>query len=124
MVKTVIKLVIAALVVHACWRSANVVLKYYKFKDAVHETVLFSSSKSDAQVQARVLELAQQFDVPVQPENVTVRRVDNRTIINAVYTDQIELVPTKFYPWEFKVDVEAFNVYMPSSKDVTAPGGR
>ena len=54
MIKTIIKLAIAALVVHACWRSANVVLKYYKFKDAVHETVLFSNAKSDTQLQGRV----------------------------------------------------------------------
>ena len=53
MIKTIIKLAIAALVVHACWRSGNVFLKYYKFKDAVHEAVLFSNSKSDALLQSR-----------------------------------------------------------------------
>ena len=122
MIKTVIKLAIAALLVHACWRSANVVLRYSNFKDAVHEMVLFSTTKSDDQVQARVLELAQQYEVPVQPENVTVRRIGNRTMVNAVYTDQIELVPTKFYPWEFKVNVETFNAYAATPNDVTAPG--
>ena len=122
MIKTIIKLAIAALVVHACWRSANAVLRYSNFKDAVHEMVLFSTAKSDAQVKDRVLELAQQFDVPLQPESVAVRRAGNRTIVNAVYTDRIELLPTKFYPWEFKVNVEAFNVYMVTPNDVTAPG--
>jgi hypothetical protein len=43
-------------------------------------------------------------------------------IVRAVYTDQVELLPTKFYPWQFKVNVEAFNANMPSSSDVTAPG--
>jgi hypothetical protein len=122
MIKTIIKLAIAALVVHACWRSANVVLRYYKFKDAVHETVLFSNSKSDAQLQNRVMELANQLDVPVQPENIAIVRQENRTTVNAVYTDKVELVPTKFFPWEFKVNVEAFNANMPGAGDVTAPG--
>ena len=122
MIKTVIKLAIAALVVHACWRSTEVVMRYSKFKDAVHETVLFSSSKSDGQVQARVLELAQEFEVPVQPESVTIRHVENRTIVHAAYTDKIELLPTKFYPWEFNVDVDVFNANMPTSNDVAAPG--
>ena len=122
MIKAIVKIALAALVLNACWRSATVFLKYYKFKDAVHETVLFSSAKSDAQLEARVLELAQQLDIPLQPENVTIRREDNRTAIDAVYTDHIELIPTKFYPWEFKIDVDAFNAYMPSSKDVTTPG--
>ena len=122
MIKTLIKLAIAALVVHACWRSTEVVMRSYRFKDAVHETVLFSFSKSDGQLQARVLELAQQFEVPVQPENVTIRHMANRTIVGAVYTDRIELVPTKFYPWEFKVDVDVFNANMPTPNDVAAPG--
>lgn len=122
MIKTVIKLALAALLVHACWRSGNVFLRYYKFKDAVHETVLFDSAKSDAQLQARVLELAQQYDVPVPPESITVLRVQNRTIVKAVYTDQVELVPTKFYPWEFNVDVDVLNANMPGANDVAAPG--
>jgi hypothetical protein len=122
MIKTIVKLAIAALVVHACWRSATVVLKYYKFKDAVHEMVLFGSAKSDVQLQSRVMELAGQYEVPVAEENVEIKRQDNRTIINANYTDQIEFVPTKFYPWQFKVNVEAFNANMPGSNDIRAPG--
>jgi hypothetical protein len=122
MIKTLIKLALAALVVHACWRSSTVFLRYYKFKDAVHETALFASAKSDSLVQARIMELARQLDIPVQPQDVSIRHEENRTIINAAYTDRIELVPTKFYPWQFKVDVEAFNAAMPTSNDVAAPG--
>src|SRR4051812_35355625 len=122
MIKTVVKLAIAALLVHACWRSANVALRYYKFKDAVHELVLFSNSKSDAQLQGRVMDLAHQYDIPVAEEDVEIKHVENKTIVNAVYTDQVELLPTKFYPWQFKVNVEAFNANMPSSNDVSARG--
>jgi hypothetical protein len=122
MIKTLIKLVVAALVVHACWRSANVALRNYKFKDAVHEAVLFSNAKSDAQLQGRVMELARQFDVPLAEEDVEIKHVENKTMVSAVYTDQVELLPTKFYPWQFKVNVEAFNANMPSSGDVAAPG--
>jgi hypothetical protein len=116
MIKTIIKLVIAAFVINACWRSANVVLRYSNFRDAVHEMVLFSMTKSESEVEASVLELAQRYEVPVQPENVSVHRAGNKTVVTAVYTDQIELVPTKFYPWEFKVNDEAINVYMAPSR--------
>jgi len=122
MVKTIIKLAVAALVVLACWRSANVTLRYFKFKDAVHEVVLFSNSKSDAQLQGRVMELARQFDIPIAEEDIEIKRVENRTMVHAVYTEQVELIPTKFFPWQFKVNVEAFNANMPSSGDVAAPG--
>jgi hypothetical protein len=118
MIKTVIKLAVAALVVHACWRSANVALRQYKFKDAIHETLLFSNAKTDAQLQARVIELARQLEVPLDPDNVAVVHQENQTIVNVVYTDMVELVPTKFYPWEFKMSVDAFNANMPSSRDI------
>jgi hypothetical protein len=122
MIRAVIKLAIAALIVHACWRSANVYLRYYRFKDAVHETVLFSNAKSDAQLKNRVLQLAEQFDVPLDEERIGITHDENRTMVMATYTDQVELVPTKFFPWEFKVNVDAFNANLPSSRDVTVPG--
>ena len=54
------------------------------------------------------MELARAVRVSVKPENVSIARERRTsTVINAVYTDEIELVPTKFYPWEFKVNVEA-----------------
>jgi hypothetical protein len=122
MIKTLIKLAVAALVVHACWRSANVALRYYKFKDAVHEMVLFSNAKSDGQMEGRVMDLARQYEVPLAAESVAILHQENKTIINAAYTDMVELVPTKFYPVKFVVNVEAFNANMPSSNDVQAPG--
>lgn len=122
MIKTVIKLAIAALVVHACWRSANVLLRNYKFKDAVHETVLFSNAKSDVQLHARVMELATQYEVPVAPDAVVITHKENRTIVNATYTDQIELLPTKFFPWEFVVNVDTLNVNLATPGDAAAPG--
>ena len=110
MFKTLIKLLIAALVVNATWRAGNVYLKYFRFKDDVHEAALFAARQSDSQVQAKVMSLAEQFDIPLKPENVSITRNERRTVINAVYTDEVELVPTKFYPWEFKVSVEALNL--------------
>jgi hypothetical protein len=121
MVKTIIKIVIAALVVHACWRSANVVMRYSKFKDAVHETLLFHSNMPDAELQDRVIELAQQYDVPLQPERLTIQRIANRTIVDAVYTDQVELIPTKMFPWKFTMNVEVVNVNLVGPNDAT-PG--
>ena len=122
MLKRLIKLAIAALVVHASWRGGEAFVQNYQFRDAVHEAVLFSGSSTDSQIRARVLELARQFDVPLLEENLTVRREENRTIVSAPYTRQIELIPTKFYPWEFKVREEAFNASMPRYGDVAAPG--
>jgi hypothetical protein len=116
MVRTLVKLLVAALVVHACWRCTGVAVRYYRFKDAVHEMVLFSSAKSDVALEARVLELAEQSDVPIKRDSVRVHHVQNHIVVNAAYTDQVELLPTKFYPFDFTVNVDVLDALQP-------PGG-
>ena len=106
--KTIIKLVIAALVVHATWRTATVYIRYYEFKDQVHEAAQFSDRKPESELRARVLTLAEQHQIPLAPEAVSVRRQENHTLVDATYTERIELLPKYFYPWEFKVQVDTF----------------
>jgi hypothetical protein len=111
--KTIIKLVIAALVVHATWRAAAVYWRYFQFRDGVQHIAQFSAQKSEPEVQAQVIEAARTLDVPVPPDSIKVRREQTRTLIDAVYTDRVQLIPTKYYPWEFKVNVDAIITLVP-----------
>jgi hypothetical protein len=104
--KTIIKLVLAALIVNITWRAGNVYLRYYRFTDAIHEAALFSAQKSEGELRVRVAELARQLDVPVQQDDIHVRHSEYRIIVDTAYTDKIEYVPGKFYPWKFKVNVD------------------
>lgn len=106
--KTIIKLIVAALVVHATWRTSTVYMRYYEFKDQVHEAAQFSDRKPDSELHARVLTLAEQHQIPLAPEALNVRRQENHTLVDATYTEQIEVLPRYFYPWEFKVHVDTF----------------
>lgn len=115
--KALIKLAIAALIVHASWRAGNVYWRYYKFKDGVQHTAQFSGTSSESDLQSRVMQIAGQYQIPVNPEQIRVRREANHTLIDAVYRDRIEIAPSYFYPWEFTVNVDAFTVSMPKSDD-------
>ena len=106
--KTIIKLVVAALVVHATWRAATVYMRYYEFKDQVHEAAQFSDRRPDSELRARVLTLAEQHQIPLAPEALNVRRQENHTLVDATYSERIELLPRYFYPWEFKVNIDTF----------------
>jgi hypothetical protein len=106
--KTIIKLVVAALVVHATWRAGNVYLRYYEFKDHVHEAAQFSERKAEKELREQVLTLAAEYEIPLAPEALRVRREENHTIVNASYTERIELLPRYYYPWDFKVNVNTF----------------
>ncbi|MCM3878778.1 MAG: hypothetical protein ND807_01600 [Vicinamibacterales bacterium] len=108
--KTLIKLLIAALVVHACWRGAGVFWRYSKLKDGAQSAALFAGQRSEAEIQTRVIEIARELDVPLDPEKLTVRKVPNHIYIKGVYTEKIEVVPSYFYPWAFTLDLDVLTL--------------
>lgn len=108
--KTIIKLVMAGLLVHASWRGGAAFWRYYKFKDGVQATAQFAGARSEAEIHNRVVEIAQELDIPVDPENIEVRKEENHTFVNAAYTERIEFVPTYVYPWQFKLNVDVFTI--------------
>jgi hypothetical protein len=108
--KRLVKLIIAALILHATWRAGTVYFRYYQFKDGVQQTAQFSGTRSENELHNRVMELANEMQVPVDSERVTVRRQDNHTLIDASYDERIELLPRYYYPWQFRVNVDAFTI--------------
>jgi hypothetical protein len=117
--KTIIKLVITLLLVHATWRTGAAFWRYYMFQDGVQSTAQFAGTRTPAEIQDRVLEIAKELEVPIDPEKIEVRREENHTLVDAVYTENIELLPTYFYPWEFTVNVDAFTITL---SDEMRPG--
>ena len=108
--KTLIKLIIAALVVHATWRTGAVYFRYYQLKDGLQQIAQFSGTRSDSELHNRVMGLGNDLQVPLDPERVMVRRQDNHTLIDATYDESIEVLPRYFYPWQFRVHVDAFTI--------------
>lgn len=108
--KTIFKLAITALILHACFRAGTVFWRHYQFEDGVEATAQFSGNRSANELHARVMELAREFQIPLEPGNVDVRRQENHTLVDAVYTERIEILPSYFYPWQFKVNVDAFTI--------------
>jgi hypothetical protein len=105
--KTLIKLAVAALLIYASWRSGMVYWRYYQFQDQVQQAAQFLGSKSESDLQGAVMEIAGRLRVPLTEDHLTVRKELNHTLVDAVYTDRIEILPTYFYPWEFKMHADA-----------------
>ena len=119
MARTFVKLAIFLLVVHAIYRFVPVYFHYQQFKDAVHETALFSKDKTNAQIVDRVMELAEKYRVPLQREYIDVRRENEQLFISAAYVELIEWLPRYKRPWLFQVGEAAFtNVRPVSPRDV------
>jgi hypothetical protein len=103
MARTFVKIGIFLLVVHALYRFVPVYFHYQQFKDAVHETALFSRERNEAQIADRVMELAEKYQIPLSRESVQVRREGERTLIGASYVESIEWLPTYKRPWQFDI---------------------
>jgi hypothetical protein len=44
--------------------------------------------------------------VPIGAQDVTVTREGNRAYVSTAWTAQLEYLPTRFYPYDFIVDIE------------------
>lgn len=111
MIKLIIKLAIAALIANAAWRVGSAYVTFYRFNDALTEVSQFEAgqSQAQAQLQQKVLELADQYDVPLTDDGFTLTRDEHRTEIKGSYTREIQLFPGYTYPWPFRFDVNTVN---------------
>jgi hypothetical protein len=108
--KTLLKLIIAAAIVHATVRAGVSYFHYYRFKDVVHHIAQFSGRASENELQNRVVQAAGDFEIPLNPGRVSVRREENHTLIDASYDDRIELLPRFYLPWKFNVSVNTYTL--------------
>lgn len=104
--KTIIKIVIALVLLTAMFNGARAVLNDYQFTDAVHQGMLFDPRASDAELKEMVLKLAAEYELEMDASNVTVREQGMDVIIDMSYTKNIVLVPGVFArDWTFNPSV-------------------
>lgn len=103
--KTLLKLAIAALVVHAGYQVGMAYWQHYQFQDAVQQVAQFAEREPDATLKARVLELAAERDLPIADEALTIERAQRRIEVNGAYVRDITLAPGFSRPWDFTVHV-------------------
>lgn len=99
---TIIKLGIALVLLVACAQAGMAAFKGYKFEDTVHEAMLFAPAATDAELVERIKEIAEEEDVPLDPANISVRRVRSDIIVEMTYTETVRLIPGVYSkPWTF-----------------------
>jgi hypothetical protein len=109
--KTILKLIVVALLANAGFHTSLAWIKYFRFKDAVTQTAQFGGRRSIQQIQDKVMEHAAAFSVPLQEDGFTVRRDEGQhTYVDGSYTQKIELLPGKTYPWTFSFHVDTYVV--------------
>jgi hypothetical protein len=100
--KTIIKIVIAVLVVTACFNASRVALTNYQFEDAVHQGLIFDGRASDAEIVEMIAKLASAYDIPINSDDIHIRQVGQDVMVDMSYTKNIVFVPGVFArDWTF-----------------------
>lgn len=108
---TFFKLALTALTLNACVQAGRSAWTFYQFEDSVHQAVLFSAKMTPEQLEGRILQLAAEHHVPVDPESVTVTYAQTQATITGRYTDAVPVVPGAYvYKWEHALDMDVRRV--------------
>jgi hypothetical protein len=105
-IKSLLKLALAAFLANAAWRIGVAYVGYYRFTDGVQQLTHYRGAKTDAEIHDRVFTLASQNDIAVTDETLTIQREENRTIVKGAYTKPIEFLPGVAYDWPFTVHID------------------
>ena len=113
MLKLLLKLAVVALVANTAYHIGVEYLTYIKFQDAIRDAAIFKA-RNDQELVARIVSLAQQYEVPLNEENITIDRQGKRVNVIGWYDKPIEVVPTYEYPWHFGLSIDVVTQTTPT----------
>ena len=103
--RTIVKLALAALIVHAAYQVGIAYWDHYQFTDAVQQVAQFGESEPIPEIKRRVMELAAERRLPIPEDAITVTRERRRIDVDGEYVRDVLLAPGYKKPWTFKVDI-------------------
>lgn len=100
--KTILKLVIALVLVTACVNAGRALYRNYQFEDAVHDAMLFNTRADEKEIVELVVKAAGDYDVPIDASEISVQVSGADVSIEMPYTDTVVLVPGVYaIDWTF-----------------------
>jgi hypothetical protein len=121
---TILKIAAAMILITASVQGGRAALKHYTFVDSLQESMLFGGSLNEEEIADRVIELAADHEIPLNPDLMSVKRDPFLITIEAPYTDTVNLLPG-FYAraWDFETSVSV-RLLEDTRRRGTAQGGR
>ena len=110
MIKTIITTAILVALLNAAYHAGMAAWRHYQVKDQVQQLILFGPSVPPADLERQIALVAEEFEVPIAPEDIIVTREGNQTVAEVYYTTSVELFPRYFYPVDLSFTVESFTV--------------
>ncbi len=100
--KTLFKLLVTLAILTACFQAGRYYLNNFQFEDAAQQRLLFETRATDAEVVGIVLKLAEEYQLPLNEEDISVRMIGQDRVVEMEYVENVPLLPGFFtYPWRF-----------------------
>ena len=100
--KTLFKIGVTLVILVGCFQAGRYYLNNFQFEDAAQQRLLFETRASDPEVVTIVLRLANEYQLPLKEDNVSVRMIGQDRVVEMEYTENVPLIPGVFnYPWKF-----------------------
>lgn len=106
MIKRVIGIIVFLLVANAAVRVGMVLFHGEQFKDAVREVALFGAGKPDEVLKKKIMELAAENQVPLDPEFIEITRKTvvgpgDHVVIKVSYAVMVPVAPGYLRRFDF-----------------------
>jgi predicted negative regulator of RcsB-dependent stress response len=108
--KTIIKLIVVALVLNAAFHVGTAYWQHYQFEDEVKEAAQFVGRSKADELTARVYELADKYEIPLDADAVKVTKAQRRVTVEAAYSREIEVAPSYPRHWDFAIHVSVLTL--------------
>ena len=95
--KTIIQIAVAFTLLTGAVQGGRAAVKHYSFVDAVQEAMLFAGSRTEDQIADKVMQLAGDYQIPLDPEKVSVERLPYQINTSAVHRYR-EPAPRRLHP--------------------------
>ena len=108
MIRRLVQFAIFLFFANALYQTVPIALHHFQFKDSLQELALFSQKSSDQELVDRVMTLAEEHQIPLDREYVTVQRTMGQLVISAAYIETMTFFPGFRYEREFDVEGKAY----------------
>jgi hypothetical protein len=109
-IKTIFTTVIVLTILNAVGHLGMAAWRHFQVRDQAQQLILFGSTTSTKDLEYHIAQVAEEFEVPIAPEDIVVTRTGPRTIAEAYYTMPVEVFPRIFFPIDLSFMVESFAI--------------
>jgi hypothetical protein len=106
MIRKLFSLAVIVLVALFFWRVVPPWMNYFDFRDQVREAARYSHGQTAEQVQQHIMHLAEEDHIPLDAQAIKILKEEQLVHVNLVYTENLQVLPGYYYPYEFKLDID------------------